>query len=184
MNLVLPRINGKLLLNQTYYHIIAYLAGIFNSTSFDFLIRRRISNHLNSFFVEQTPIPSRMDSPLGNEIARISARLNSVDDRFVDLAHALGVEYEPINMIERIELTAKLDALVAHQYLLNRADYEYIINTFTAFKEDPQLERDYIYRIEIDLTIRKFNGEMRKRVLHYYDNIKIQEGEMIEKRGH
>ena len=124
-----------------------------------------------------------MDSPLGNEIARISARLNSVDDRFVDLAHALGVEYEPINMIERIELTAKLDALVAHQYLLNRADYEYIINTFPAFKEDPQLERATSIEWN-DLTIRKFNGEMRKRVLHYYDNIKIQEGEMIEKRGH
>jgi len=41
-HIVLPRINGKLLLNQTYYRVIAYLAGIFNSTSFDFLIRRRI----------------------------------------------------------------------------------------------------------------------------------------------
>jgi len=36
-----------------------------------------------------------MDSPLGKEIARISARLNSVDDRLIDLAHAVGVEYGP-----------------------------------------------------------------------------------------
>jgi hypothetical protein len=71
----------------------------------------------------------------------------------------------------------------AHHYRLDRIEYEYIINTFPAFKEDTSLEKSTDIEWN-DLLIRKFNGEVRKRVLSYYDSIKLQEGEIIETRDY
>lgn len=173
--IVVPRHKGQLLLDERYYGIIAYLAGIFNSMVFDFLIRRRITTHLSYFFIEETPIPLKTDDSMAKEIIKISARLNSPDKRFEELARSAQVEYGPITMKQRIEMTAKLDALVAIHYGISRDEYEYIINTFDGFREDANLENMINPKWDDEL-IRKLNGEVRKRVLNYYDCLKEVKG--------
>ncbi|WP_075054215.1 Eco57I restriction-modification methylase domain-containing protein [Nitrososphaera viennensis] len=165
---IIPRYNGELLLEGEYLKTIAYLAGIFNSTTFDFLIRRRITMHLNFFYIEQTPVPSRKNNALVNEIVKISAELSSPDERFAELAKTARSGYGSVDIKKRIELTAKLDALVAYHYGLSRQEYEYILSTFTGFEEDDKLKD--ITEVKWDDTlIRKFNGEVRKRALGYFD---------------
>jgi hypothetical protein len=168
--LVFPQKNGSLLREAEYLRFIAYLAGMFNSFVFDFLIRSRITMHLNFFYVFQTPLPSNLSNSIAGEIIRISARLSSPDKRFNEFASASKVEFGPLSMRERIELTAKLNALVAKHYGLNREQFEIILQSFEGFEEDKELEKMKEVRWD-DALMRKLNGEVRKRVLAYFDSL-------------
>lgn len=172
-SIVVPRMNGMLMLTKDYYQIISYLVGIFNSCVFDFLVFRRVFMNLNFFLVYQTPIPAILDSPLVHEIVQISAKLSCADDRFQDLAIPIGIQCSTPTMKQRLEMTARLDALVAHLYGLSKEEYEYVLGTFEDFREDNSIED--LARINWDETlIKKFNGEMRKRALVNYDIIQAK----------
>ncbi len=168
-SIVVPRTDEQLLLDDNYYRLITYLAAVFNSLTFDFLIRLRVTMNLSFFYVYQTPVPEDIKSKRAEEIMKLAARLNAIDDRFKDLADALGIECKELSMRERINLTARLDALVAKHYQLSREDYEYILNTFKFDEDDSILTLDKIKWN--DMLIRKFNGEVRKRALKYYDEV-------------
>jgi Eco57I restriction-modification methylase len=168
--IVIPRYKNKLVLGDSYYRTILYLAGIFNSMTFDFLIRRRITMHLNFFYIEQTPIPSTIDNEVGNAIVKIAAQLSYSDERYNDLAKSIGIRSIVSTIKERVDMTARLDALVAHHFGLNRRQYETVIKTFDAFQEDEALTAQNNIQWS-DLIVRKFNGEVRRRVLKYYDEI-------------
>ena len=171
---VLPKKDGAVLIGEQNQLQIAYLVAIFNSMIFDFLIRTRISMNLNFFYIYQTPVPVTLKVEIARQIVETSARLSSVDDRFKEFASVLGVECGPLSMKERVELTAKLNALVAKHYGLNREQLEVILQSFEGFEED----KDLINMKEVkwdDTLIRKFNGEVRKRVLSYFDQLTSQE---------
>lgn len=168
--LVIPKIGSRIALGKEYDRMICYLAGVFNSMTFDFLIRQKVSTSLNYFYVYQTPVPTFADNELVSEIVKISARLSCTLEGFESIAKSTGVKPGILTIKERLELTAKLDALVAHQYGLSRKEYEYIIGTFDSFEKDPTLA-DKIQQTWNDSIIRKFNGEVRERVLDYYDKI-------------
>jgi hypothetical protein len=164
---VVPFIKGKME-KSSYCEIMSYMSGIFNSLVFDFLIRARVSMNLNFFYVYQTPIPSDYHNSTAKKIIRLAARLSSPDERFRELADAVGVPFGPLTMKERLELTAEMNALVARHYGLTREDLAVILDSFTSFVEDPELEN--LEEIKwSDVLMRKFNGEMRKRVMGYFE---------------
>jgi hypothetical protein len=174
--IILPRKNNMILIGHEYQKMIAYLAGIVNSMIFDFLIRTRISMNLNFFYVYQTPVPATINDDTANQIIQISVRLSCTDDRFKEFASAFGVECDPLSMKERIELTAKLNALVAKHYGLNREQLEVILQSFEGFEEDKELVNMKEVKWD-DTLIRKFNGEVRKRVLSYFDSLSSEQNE-------
>ena len=168
---VFLRIDGKVPKGPPYYHAIAYLAGIFNSYVFDFVLRKRISTTLNFFYLFQTPIPPYANSVFCNKIASIAARLSAIDESFEDLAVSIGTKSGHISMKERIGLTAELNAVVAKHYGLAHGELDLILDSFDGFKED-----DQILKMEGDITwtddlVRKFNGEVRKRVMSYFEKL-------------
>jgi hypothetical protein len=172
--IVLPLTRKQIGSDYEYFRNLAYLSGVLNSMVFDFLIRRRIPFTLNFFYIYQTPMPSDMHDDISNEITYISVKLSSIDDRFIDIASALGVEIAPISMKERIELTAKLNALVAKHYGLTREQFEVILQSFEGFDEEQELVSLKDVKWD-DTLIRKFNGEVRKRVLPYFNQLISQE---------
>ena len=165
---VITSSNTKLKINRLYYQMISYLAGIFNSFAFDFLVRSRISIYFSFFIFYQTPIPIDFESKIPKRIIEISARLSSPDDRFRELANAVGVPFGPLTMKERLELTAELNALVVRHYGLTREELGVILESFTSFEEGPELENLEEIKWSNSLT-RKFNGEVRQRVMGYFD---------------
>jgi len=172
--IVLPKKNKTTLRGTDYLSTVAYLAGIFNSMVFDFLLRTRSTMNISFFFVYQTPVPASLCCEIPKEITQLSARLSSVDERFSQLAAALGFQCGPLSMRERIELTAKLNALVAKHYMLRRDQLEVIIQSFEGFEEDKRIEKMKEIKWD-DILVRKFNGEVRKRVLHYFDSLNSEE---------
>jgi len=153
-----------------YLKTISYLCGVMNSFVFDFLVRSRVSMNIAMFVIYQTPIPNEID----DQIAKIAARLNAVDERYARFASQLGVKSGDLSMKERIELFANLNARVARHYGLSKTELSAILDTFSSFKEDKNLERLTEIKWDDDL-IRRFNGEVRKRVIEYFDKLGIGE---------
>jgi hypothetical protein len=174
--IILPKKNDIALKGQEYLKFVSYLAGIVNSMIFDFLIRTRISMNLNFFYVYQTPVPSSIDDETASQIVQISTRLSSVDERFKDFAQELGVSCGPLTMKDRVELTAKLNALVARHYRLSKDQLEIILQSFEGFEEDKELEKMKEVTWD-DTLIRKLNGESRKRVISYFEALDSEQNE-------
>ncbi|MEM3784102.1 MAG: hypothetical protein QXY88_03615, partial [Candidatus Bathyarchaeia archaeon] len=174
--IILPKKNEAIITGREYLGMQAYLAGLVNSMVFDFLIRTRITMNLNFFYIYQTPIPVSLNSEIAKQIIETSTRLSSIDDRFKDFASSLGVKCGPLSMKERVELTAKLNALVAKHYGLSREQLEVILQSFEGFEEDKELVNMKEVKWD-DTLIRKFNGEVRKRVLSYFDQLNSEQSE-------
>ncbi|MCL5068909.1 MAG: hypothetical protein M1368_11250, partial [Thaumarchaeota archaeon] len=156
---------------DTYLELIAYLAGIFNSFVFDFLIRNRVTMHVSFFYVYQTPVPSDCTSEFARRICSIAAHLSSPDERFSELAEAFELRPHGMTMQERVELSAELNALVGFHYGLTQKEMKVVLDSFDGFKEDEnilKLEGEIKWTDEL---IRKFNGEVKKRVLPYFNKL-------------
>ena len=167
--IVHPNINDIAKNAVQYRKLITYLAAVFNSFVFDFLIRSRISMNLNFFYVYQTPVPVYKDQQITEELLNITTRLSCVDDRYDGFASTFGLTPKSIDMHERISLTSKLNALVALLYGVSREQFSIILKTFNAVQEDENILSmgdDIEWN---DVLIRKFNGEVQNRVLQDFD---------------
>jgi hypothetical protein len=168
--IILPKKNETVQRNAEHSFMISYLAGILNSMIFDFLIRSRNTMNVSFFYVYQTPVPASIDGSLFRQIMETSARLSSADERFREFASALSTQYGPLMMCERIELTAKLNALVAKHYGLNKEQLKIILDSFEGFEEEKELEK--MKEVKWGETlVSKFNGEVRKRVPAYFEQL-------------
>ncbi len=167
---VLPIVNDSIPKETEYDRVICYLAGIFNSFVFDFLVRTRVTMHLSYFHMYQTPVPSEIVGKTAEKIANISARLSCLDERYSGIGKALGIEPHVLTMNERVNLTSELNVLVANLYGLSRHEVEVVLNSFDGFEEDGELLKLASNTKWDDHLIRRFNGEVRKRVLSIFDS--------------
>ena len=127
--------------------------------------------NLNFFYVYQTPLPGDFKGSMASRIGHISAVLSSQSEEFASFASNFSIQPKRLTLKERIELLAELNALVARHYGLNKEQLSIILDSFEGFKEDAgilDLKEDIALTDDI---IRKLNGEVRKRVLGYFDSI-------------
>ena len=163
---IIPLHNGAVDLSPAYNQNIAYLVGLLNSMTFDFLIRSKVNTNVASV-IKNTPIPD-VQNP---QISTLAAKLSVGTDEFEAFAESMRVRNTTLSPPERIRACAQLDALVAAEYGLSRDEYLRILNSFK-FGEDPSLLeaedadwRDY-------RTLRGFYGEVRKLAPEHYDKIR------------
>lgn len=104
-----------------YPNDISYLAGIFNSFVFDFLLRLKISQNLNMFFIYDMPVPRISSSnPLYKNVA------SSVDALMRDPTCNSPL----IITNSRMERLAQVDCLVAQLYGLSLPQFDHILDQF------------------------------------------------------
>ncbi|MCD6119895.1 putative DNA binding domain-containing protein [bacterium] len=107
---------------------------VFNSYVFDWMIRKKITSHLNMFYVYQMPVPRLTEDD--QEFAPIverAARLICTTPEFDDFAKEVGLKSHKdgaTDPVERARLRAELDGLVAHLYGLTEDEFAYILTTF------------------------------------------------------
>ena len=109
-------------------------AAFFDSYVFDFLIRSKITNHLNMFYVFQMPVPrlTEKDPPFAPIVER-AARLICTTPEFDALAKQVGLKSHKdgaTDPAQRAKLRAELDALIAHLYGLTEQEFAHILSTF------------------------------------------------------
>ncbi len=107
----------------------------------DFLIRQKISTHLNLFYVESWPLRRPKQNTVEfQQLLRHAARLVSITPE-IQLA-------EPaLDLRQRARLRAEIDAIVAGLYDLSPAEFGYILTTFPLLDRDqPPLTDDFFVR--------------------------------------
>jgi hypothetical protein len=105
-----------------------YVLSVFNSLPFDWLLRRRVETHVTFGILNALPIP---ESPAQAErLSDLASRLSCTDDRYADFAQRVGVNVRPLTDPERVDIEAKIDALVAHAYGLTRQHLDVIFADF------------------------------------------------------
>lgn len=104
--------------------------GVMNSLAFDWQARRFVETNLNFFVLEGLRVPA-LDEATFEGVARASARLSCVDERFTAFAESVGVEHGPLDPEERERLLVEVDALVARAWGLGADDLDVIYADFT-----------------------------------------------------
>ena len=126
------------------------LTACFDSYVFDWLIRQKITNHLNFFYVYQTPAPrlTAKDKAFGPIVER-AARLICTTPEFDDLAKEVGLgshKQGATDPTERAKLRAELDGLIAHIYGLTEKEFAYILTTFPLVSDPVKVAAHNAYR--------------------------------------
>ena len=165
--LIILQHNDNLVLGKRYYKMILYLTAIFNSMTFDYLIRLKSNTRINFFIVDGITIPQDCTSKIAQKIISLSGILSMQDEGFVEIAKSLQFHVKKLNLQQRISVTAETDALVAHHYGLDRTQYEYVLSTFK-----PKKQKDLYSTSEwSDSIIHTLNYEIKKQSLKFYDNL-------------
>jgi len=106
-----------------------------------------------------------------NEISNLAAKLLVGHADFVGLAEKMHVPNRYLTIADRIDVVARLDVMVAKAYGLDKPEYKAILESFKGFRENPDLRnaRDIVWD---NRNLREFYGEMRKKALEIFDDVK------------
>ena len=174
--MALPKIN-EFHLDSNYYKLNAYLCGIFNSMTYDYLIRAKVDKNVETYHIYDTPVPKNFTDLIATQIIKLVASLtlsNNWNDTF---ASQIGVTKESFTLNKRINMTAKIDALVAIHYGLDRDEYIHILEYFEFNGDFDQsaLKQDICWadipKGEKDINMKKFFNAVKKKCLSHYDKI-------------
>jgi hypothetical protein len=117
----------------------AFLCAVFNSFTMDWLVRSKVTSHLNFFAVYQLPIPRLTESDQRfKPIVDRAARLICTHAEFDALAPQLGLtshEDGAVDPADRAKLRAELDGIIANLYELTEEEFAYILTTFPVVKQ-------------------------------------------------
>ncbi len=111
-----------------------YLAAVLDSFTFDWLIRKKVTNHCNFFYVYGQPVPRLTEKdPRFRPLVERAARLVCTLPAFDALARRVGLRGHADGATEpeeRARLRAELDGLVAHLYGLTEDEFAHVLTGF------------------------------------------------------
>ena len=132
-----------------------YVCGVLNGFVVDWMLRQKITSHLNMFYVYQVPMPRDDTAGIAKLIIHRAARLICTTPEFDDLAQAVDLtpktsagraEYGATDPTERAKLRAELDGLVAHLYGLSEEEFTHILGTFPLVAQPVKVAAHNAYR--------------------------------------
>ncbi len=132
------------------HKLLPVLVALLNNFVIDWMIRQKITTHVNMFYFYQLPVPrlaagDRYFAPLLERAARLICTTPEFDDlaREVIISSHLNGATDPA---ERARLRAEIDGMVAHLYGLTEADFTHILGTFPLVPEPVKVAALNAYR--------------------------------------
>jgi type I restriction-modification system DNA methylase subunit len=121
-----------------------YCLGTLNSIPFDFLMRTKVDSNIVQYKLEESQVP-RLDSDhdLFNKISDGAARLNCMGEEFEEMRERLGGIEPAVEMDERRELQAEIDAAAFHAYGLGREETAFVLDDFHRVQNPRLMDEDY-----------------------------------------
>ncbi|NCR14930.1 MAG: ATP-binding protein [Microcystis aeruginosa SX13-11] len=120
-----------------------FIVAVLNSFLIDWMLRQKVSQNLNFFYIYQLPIPRLKEGDrYFEEIVEKAAKLICVSEEFDELAKEVGIDSHKNGVTEeteRAKIRAKLDAIVAHLYELNEIEFQHILSTFPLASESVKI---------------------------------------------
>jgi hypothetical protein len=118
----------------------AFLCGVWNSFTVDYMVRSKVGSHLSFYYVYQLPIPRLPPGdPAFIAIANRSARLICSSPDFAGVAQGFGLsgpQDGATDPTERARLRAELDGIVANLYGLTEEEFAYVLTTFPVVPQE------------------------------------------------
>jgi hypothetical protein len=109
----------------------ALILAILSSYTVDWFARKTVELSLNFHIFNNLPIPVLSNKKIVEKLISAAGRLAAVDSRFEDWATQVGVPVGTVKTdLERIALTAEIDACVAKLFTLSEADLNHIFSSF------------------------------------------------------
>jgi hypothetical protein len=132
------------------YQEIICLDSLLNSFVVDNILRSRVSNTISIFNLNDLPIPriSKADRPFRKIVDR-AAKLICTTPEFDDLAAAVGLgSYNNgiTDEVQRAQIRAELDGIIAHLYHLTETEFAHILKTFPIVPEATKIMALNAYR--------------------------------------
>jgi hypothetical protein len=132
------------------YSEIICLNSLLNSFVVDSILRSRVSDNINIFHLNELPIHrvSKADRPFRKIVER-AAKLICITPEFDDLAAAVGLgSYNNgiTDEVQRAQLCAELDGIIAHLYHLTETEFAHILQTFPIVPEATKIMALNAYR--------------------------------------
>ena len=127
-----------------------FLCALINSFVVDYAVRLRVTNHLNFFYLRQLPIPRLAEEhPAFRPIVERAAHLICTVPEFDTLARRVDLKghRSPHLRRARATLRAELDALIAHLYNLDEAQFFHILDTFPSVPKSTIVAARDAYRL-------------------------------------
>lgn len=121
----------------------AFLLGVLSSIPADWYLRKLVELHMTFEILKRLPVPEfQLDDSRVEAVIHVAGRLAASDSRFEPWAAAVGVPVGSVKSdLEKEQLEAELDALVAHLYGLSREQLVHIFKTFhRGWNFGPRLE--------------------------------------------
>lgn len=119
--------------------LLLYLVACANSFVLDWIVRQKVSAHVNMFYFYQLPVPRlNANDPRALPLIQAAARLICTAPEFDDLAKLAGLrgwQDGVTDEAERAALRAELDGRVAALYSLSEAEYEHVLASFPLVKD-------------------------------------------------
>ena len=116
-----------------------FIVAVLNSFLIDWMLRQKVSQNLNFFYIYQLPIPRLKEGDrYFEEIVEKAAKLICISEEFDELAKEVGIGSHKNGVTEeteRAKIRAKLDAIVAHLYELTLTEFQHILSTFPLVPE-------------------------------------------------
>ncbi|NCS10856.1 MAG: ATP-binding protein [Microcystis aeruginosa G13-09] len=120
-----------------------FIVAVLNSFLIDWMLRQKVSQNLNFFYIYQLPIPRLKEGDrYFEEIVEKASKLICVSEEFDELAKEVGIGSHKNGVTEeteRAKIRAKLDAIVAHLYELNEIEFQHILSTFPLASESVKI---------------------------------------------
>jgi type I restriction-modification system DNA methylase subunit len=132
--------------------MLLFLTAIFNSFLLDFYLRLWVSHHVSIFTVYQLPIPRLAKKHITfSRIVRRAARLICTTQEFKELWEStMSSPWSSVvsatNPVERNQLRAQLDGLIAHLYNVTEEEFAYILSTFPRVADPIKVAAQNAYR--------------------------------------
>jgi hypothetical protein len=127
-----------------------YMCGMANSLCLDWLLRLKVDDTLNMFYIYSLPVPRLpRDDRRYSEISRRSAMLVCTTSEYDALAKEVGLGSHKQGVTDpakRAQLRAELDGLIAHLYGLTEEEFAHILSTFPLVPDPVKIAARNAYR--------------------------------------
>ena len=144
--------------------ILLFIVAIFDSFCIDSMIRQKITNHCNFFYMFQLPVPrlthgDKWFDEIVSRAARLICTTPEFDELWDEVSKTIDLTSGPSSAgrgekagkgvtdpVERAKLRAELDGMIAHLYELTEEEFSYILTTFPLVPEPVKLAARNAYR--------------------------------------
>ena len=139
--------NGVRLIDNT---TLVLLCACWNSFVLDFAVRQKVSATLNFFYLYQLPVPRLKPADrFFDAIVQRAAQLICTAPEYDELAAEIGLGSHRNGVaapVQRAQLRAELDGMIAQLYGLTEAEFAYVLGTFPLVDESVKLAALAAYR--------------------------------------